>query len=74
MKLILYLAIIIAILVIGFLLAGLIRPKVSYHCEILVEKPVAESWSVAQDEEKLTEWLPGLQKIEHIRGKPGTVG
>jgi carbon monoxide dehydrogenase subunit G len=64
----------IAVLIVAFLLLGLIKPKVSYECEIMVEKPVAESWAVIQDEEKLSEWLTGLQKIEHISGTPGTVG
>ncbi len=35
---------------------------------------MAESWALIQDEEKMVEWLPGFQKIEHISGEPGTVG
>src|SRR5690606_35740431 len=65
---------IIAILVIGFLALGLIQPKASYECEIIVEKPPTETWAVIQDIEKLPEWLPGFQRIEHISGTPGTVG
>lgn len=53
---------IIAILVIGFLILGLIKPKVTYECEIIVEKPLTETWAVLQDQEKLSEWLPGFQK------------
>ncbi|MDC1226948.1 SRPBCC family protein, partial [Algibacter sp.] len=33
-----------------------------------------ESWAVIQDEEKMSEWLPGFQKIEHLSGTPGTIG
>ena len=29
---------------------------------------------IIQDEEKLAEWLPGLEKIEPISGVPGSVG
>lgn len=65
---------IITILVIGFLALGLIKPKTTYECEIMVEKTIDESWAVLQDTEKLSEWLPGFQKIEHISGTPGTVG
>ena len=64
----------IVILVLGFFLAGVIKPDLSYECEILVEKPLAESWAVTQDEAKLSEWLPGLQKIEQVSGTTGTVG
>lgn len=64
----------IAILVIGFLSLGLIKPTVSYECEIMVEKPTNESWAVLQDVEKLSEWLSGFQKLEHISGSPGEIG
>ena len=74
MKYLKYILGIIAILLIIFITLGLIKPELSYDCEIAVEKPVAESWAVIQDEEKLSEWLEGLQKIEHISGTPGTVG
>ncbi len=74
MKYLKYILGILAILFIGFLLLGLIKPELSYECEITVEKPLAEAWAAAQDEEKLADWLPGLQKIEHISGTPGTVG
>lgn len=74
MKYLKYLVGLIAVLFIGFLLIGVIKPRLSYDCEIMVEKPAAESWAVVQDEEKLSEWLPGMQKIENISGTPGTVG
>ncbi len=74
MKYLKYIIGIIVLLIIVFLLAGLIKPNVSYESEIMVEKPIAESWAVVQDEEKLSEWLPGLQKIELVSGTPGTVG
>lgn len=74
MKYLKYILGLIAILVIGFFLMGIIKPKITYDCEILVEKAAAESWAVVQDEEKMPEWLPGFRKIEHISGTPGTVG
>ena len=39
---------IIAILFIIFLLIGFIKPDVSYDCEIMVDKPIEESWKVTQ--------------------------
>ena len=74
MKYLKYILGIIAVLVIAFLLIGVFKPAVTYDCEIMVNKPVAESWAVTQDEEKLKDWLPTIQKIEHISGTPGTVG
>ena len=74
MKYLKYVLVVIAILVIGFLALGLIKSQLSYDCEIIVEKPITESWAVIQDQEKLSEWLIGLQKIEHVSGTPGTVG
>lgn len=65
---------IIAILAIVFLALGVVKPKITYDCDITVEKPIDESWAVTQDEEKMPEWLIGFQKIEHISGTPGTVG
>jgi carbon monoxide dehydrogenase subunit G len=74
MKYLKYILGILAILVIGFFLFGLIKPELSYECEIMVDKPLAESWAVSQDKEKMSDWLDGFQKIEHVSGSPGTVG
>lgn len=74
MKYLKYILGIIGILVIVFLLMGIIKPELSYECEILVDKPVSESMAVAQDQEKLSKWLTGFHRIEHISGTPGTVG
>lgn len=65
---------IIAILIIIFLLIGFIKPSISYTCEVMVDKPIEESGYVAQDEERMSEWLDGFKKIEHVRGTPKTVG
>ncbi|MBT8185626.1 MAG: SRPBCC family protein [Eudoraea sp.] len=74
MKYLKYILGIIGILLIVFLALGLFKPALSYEYEIMVDKPVAESWAVTQDEDKLSEWLPGFQKIEHVSGTPGTEG
>ena len=74
MKILKYTLAIIAILVLVFLLLGIIKSEVAYDNEIMVDKPIAESWAVSQDEEKLGDWLDGFQKIEHVSGTPNTVG
>ena len=63
-----------AALIIGFILIGIIKPTVDYECEIMVDKPLAEAWAVAQDPEKMADWLAGFQRVEHISGTPGAVG
>jgi len=74
MKYLKYILVILAVLVIGFFLLGLIKSEISYECETIVDKPLAESWAVSQDKEKMADWLEGFQKVEHISGTPGTVG
>ena len=74
MKYLKYILGILAILIIGFFLLGLIKSELSYESEITVGKSLAESWAVSQDEEKMSDWLEGFQKIEHVSGTPGTVG
>ena len=74
MKYLKYILGIIGILFLVFLALGLFKPEISYDCEIVVDKPIAEAWAVTQDEEKLSDWLPTIQKVEHISGTPGTVG
>lgn len=63
-----------AILFVIFLLLGVFKPTVEYDSEIIVDKPLAESWAVTQDEEKLSEWLSEFQRTEPVSGTPGTVG
>jgi hypothetical protein len=65
---------VLGILIILFLVIGLIKPSTSYDCEIIVDKPIQESGYVAQDEERMSEWLEGFKKIEHVGGTPKTVG
>lgn len=74
MKYLKYILAVIAILVVGFFLVGIIKPELTYDCEIMVDKPLAESWAVSQDVEKMADWLDGFQRIEEVSGSPGTVG
>ncbi len=74
MKALKYILAILAILIIGFFAIGMINPTVEYDCQLTVEKSLAESWAVSQDEEKMADWLIGYEKMEMVSGEPGTVG
>ena len=69
-----YLLGIIGLLVILFLAKGFITPTISYDSEIVVEKSTKEAWAVMNDESKISEWLKGIKKVEHVSGEKGTVG
>ncbi len=74
MKVLKYVLGILLIIVLGFFAIGLISPEIEYECEVAVKKPLDEAWAVSQDENKMSDWLIGFQKIEPISGTPGTVG
>lgn len=74
MKILKYVLGILAILIIAFLLFGMLKSEIAYDCEVTVDKPLAESWAVSQDDSKMSSWLEGFEKIEPVSGTPGTVG
>jgi uncharacterized protein YndB with AHSA1/START domain len=74
MKFLKYLLGFVVFLLVGFFTMGLLTAEVSYDCDIVVDKPLAECWAVSQDPDKISEWLMGFEKMEHISGTPGTVG
>src|SRR5688500_7910294 len=65
---------IIGLVAVIFFLIGFIKPSTSYSCEILVNKTIEECGYVAQDEERMSEWLDGFVKIEQVRGTHKTDG
>lgn len=74
MKYLKYLLILILVLGLAFIAKGMITPSISYETEIVVNKPVQESWAVMSDESSLPKWIRGFKKIEHVSGTPNTVG
>ncbi|NND16555.1 MAG: SRPBCC family protein, partial [Eudoraea sp.] len=74
MKILKYILGIIALLVIIFILIGVFSSELVYDHEIMVDKPLPESWAVSQDEAKYGDWLDGFIKFEHVSGTPNTVG
>lgn len=74
MKILKYLVIVIVVLAIIFFGAGILTPSVSYECSIEVDKPAKECWSVMNDESKMSKWILGYKRMEHVSGTPNTVG
>ena len=65
---------IVTVLVIIFFSTGLIIKETTYQVKTTVNKPVAEVFSLFNDQSKLKEWMPEVQLIEPITIKPGIVG
>ena len=74
MKILKYILIVLAVLVVIFIAIGFIVPTVEYGHEITVDKPLKEAWAVSQDETKFAQWLEGYKSIELISGEKGKVG
>ena len=74
MKYIKYVLVALVLLFLFFILLGVFKPTVNYSNEILVNKSFTECWLVSQDEEKMSEWLEGFIRMEHVSGTPGEVG
>lgn len=64
------------ILVLTFIVVGrgLLTPSVTYSSEITVDKSIEEAWAVMNDESKVSEWLKGITKVEHVSGEKGKIG
>lgn len=74
MKYFKFFAIFCAALLVFFIAKGFITPSITYGSEIIVDKPIAEVWGVMNDESKVSLWLEGMTKMEHIGGEKGKVG
>ncbi len=74
MKYFKFFAIFCAALLILFVAKGFITPSITYGSKIVVDKPITEAWNVMNDESKVSQWLEGMTKMEHISGEKGKVG
>ncbi len=74
MKYVKYLLGFIVLLILVFFGRGLLTPSIYHESEIIVNKPVKESWAVMSDESKLPKWIKGFKKTELISGTANTVG
>lgn len=67
------LGIIIAIAVI-FLSTGLIFKETKYTTQVSINKPLEEVFTMFNDSEKISNWIPELKSFEPIDEKPGKTG
>jgi len=74
MKYVKYFIGLIVLLGILFIAKGFLNPTISYSSEIFVDKPIKEASAVMNDESKISQWLSGVTKMEHISGEKNTVG
>ena len=74
MKILKYLLIALAVILILFFGMGLIMPSVSYGHTISVDKPIKEAWAVSQDQDKYHLWLEGFKSMELLEGEYFEVG
>ena len=74
MKYLKYIIIFLVLIAVIFIGKGLLTPEVSYQSEIVVNKPVKEAWAIMSDESRISEWLPGIKKMELVSGTENTVG
>lgn len=65
---------ILLLLIIAFLLIGVISPQTTYENTVTINKPVDVVWDVFTDEEKMDQWLVGMQSIETLEGEAITEG
>lgn len=74
MKYLKYILGVLALIALLFIAKGFLTPSITYSSKIIVDKPVQEAWAVMNDESKISEWLKGIKKVEHVSGEKGKVG
>lgn len=65
---------ILVVLTVVFLGTGLVVKENHYTVEVEVNKPVAETFRLFNDQTTMKEWMPEFRKIEVINEKPGITG
>lgn len=74
MKLLKRILLFVLLILVAFLLLGMLKPKVNYGHEIIVNKPIEEAWAISQDHSKYHLWLKGFKSMTHIDGEYMAVG
>lgn len=74
MKVLKYLLIALAIVVLIFFAIGILMPEVTYSNEVTINKPVPETFEVFIDESTMSYWVPGFKRIDLIEGEPNARG
>lgn len=74
MKVLKYLLYFLLLLLAIFLLAGLVKPKVSYETSAIVNQPMEKAWALYNDMDKIQEWIPEVKNIETITETKSKIG
>ncbi len=74
MKILFYVLGFIATCFLGFYVIGLVKPTVNYQNEITINRPIEQSWAVYSNEQLLSQWMQGFQRLEKQKLNPFDVG
>lgn len=64
----------IAFSIFGFFLIGVFVPKTNYENTIVVNRSIDKCWNVFRNDTLIYDWMPGLKKIEYIKGNEMQAG
>src|ERR1035437_6386733 len=73
-KVLTYGVVIILLPVIIFFSIGLFVPTIDFESSVTVNKPLAQSFGVFNSPFSLSEWIPGLNNVRWLSGRPNVVG
>ncbi|REJ83579.1 MAG: SRPBCC family protein [Bacteroidetes bacterium] len=68
------LGLILLILLIAVVIIGMMNPEIKYNAEVVVNKPLKETFWKYNDPGTLKEWIPELKSVQIIDLKPGMIG
>jgi len=74
MRILKFLAKVLAVVIILFFLSGLLFSKISYTTIQRINLPVDQTFALFNDSSKMKHWVEGLQSFKTIEEKPGVVG
>jgi len=69
MKILKIAAIIISVLIIGFLSVGLINPSFQFSSSVLVNTSPQNCWTIYHDTTRMKNWLPGFKSLKLTSGQ-----
>ncbi len=65
---------IITFLIIGFFSTGILVKETTYTCEVSVDKPLQEVFTVFNDTAKIKNWIPEIKSLKAIKLTPNKTG
>lgn len=74
MKILLYVLGFIATCFLGFYVIGVVKPTVSYQNEIVVNRPIEQTWSIYSNEQLMPQWMQGFDHLEKQKLNPFEIG